>query len=167
VINQGAITLLEALALQVALGPTLHPTLDLTGLGVTLKEGYEPLETRAWAPGVVAALDWLRTQPVGPKGKGHRAEKHTHCQSDHCMVCDGGLFICVDCYAFEGATTTECPGVRCYNEMSDFVYQGLIDFKNGEWIVGPGQMPCWVGAIRYDEDVVIDRAPKSCSTTTL
>lgn len=47
------------------------------------------------------------------------------------------LSYCVRCMSFEGATTTECPGERMDHDISDRVYKGEIDFRNGEWCNQP------------------------------
>jgi hypothetical protein len=126
-----------------------------------LTNSLDHVSRMRWRTNVQVALVWLRSHPEGPKGLGHRAEKHAHCRQDMCMICDGGLFACVDCRLFEGSVTTECPRVNCYFPMSDVVYAGFIDFKDGQWVAGNGQMPCWAGSVKYDEDVVTDQRPMS------
>lgn len=55
------------------------------------------------------------------------------CEQARCMFCDGGLSWCVRCSSFEGATTTDCPGVLMDEGRSRDVYAGLVDFRAGEW----------------------------------
>lgn len=58
------------------------------------------------------------------------------CPGDHerrCMFCDGGLWACSVCDSFEGATTTECPGERMSPETATDVYNGRLDYIDGEW----------------------------------
>lgn len=50
-----------------------------------------------------------------------------------CQWCDGGLWACSVCNSFEGATTSECPGERMSYEVSEAVYDGHLDFVDGEW----------------------------------
>ncbi len=57
------------------------------------------------------------------------------CTKDgYCNVCDGGLAICRVCGLTEGSLTTECPGYQCWREKNKDVYEGMIDFRNGEWV---------------------------------
>ena len=60
------------------------------------------------------------------------------CDGNHipgrCMFCDGGLFACSVCDSFEGATTTQCPGVKMTGEQADMVYNGELDYRHGQWI---------------------------------
>mgnify|MGYP001616490052 FL=1 len=51
-----------------------------------------------------------------------------------CMFCDGGLFRCVVCDSFEGATTTHCPGKRMSQIEIDLVYAGDLDYVDGAWV---------------------------------
>jgi hypothetical protein len=67
------------------------------------------------------------------KDDGHVAYE-CKCGSQHCQFCDGGLFSCTICGSFEGATTTQCPGVKMTNEQRDAVYAGQLDFRNGQWV---------------------------------
>lgn len=46
-----------------------------------------------------------------------------------CQFCAGGLFACVWCDSFEGATTTYCPGLAMTPEQHDAVYAGKIDYR--------------------------------------
>jgi len=63
----------------------------------------------------------------------HTPLVHEECDKPYCMFCEGGLSACTVCGAFEGATTTHCPGTDMYREYGDRVYNGLIDFRAGEW----------------------------------
>lgn len=54
-----------------------------------------------------------------------------------CMWCEGGLFGCSVCASFEGATTTDCPGVRMTQAQIDAVYAGTLDFRAGQWVNAP------------------------------
>jgi len=58
------------------------------------------------------------------------------CPGNHdrqCMFCDGGLFACDVCGAFEGATPDECPGERMRADQSDAVYRGKLNYRDGGW----------------------------------
>jgi hypothetical protein len=58
------------------------------------------------------------------------------------MFCEGGLFGCVKCGSFEGATTTHCPGYSIYDEKGNDIYAGKIDYRDGEWVeVGSPHTP--------------------------
>jgi hypothetical protein len=50
-----------------------------------------------------------------------------------CMFCDGGLFACDVCNAFEGATPDQCPGRRMTADESDAVYAGQLNYRDGQW----------------------------------
>lgn len=50
-----------------------------------------------------------------------------------CMFCEGGLFACAVCDAFEGATPDHCPGERMTAEQSDAVYAGTLNYRDGQW----------------------------------
>lgn len=56
------------------------------------------------------------------------------CESITCQFCEGGLFACSVCGAFEGATPTECPGWQMPYDLSDAVYEGLADYRGGRWL---------------------------------
>lgn len=56
------------------------------------------------------------------------------CNRRYCQFCEGGLFACVNCDSFEGATTTECPNVKMTAKQREEVYAGNLDFKNGQWV---------------------------------
>lgn len=58
------------------------------------------------------------------------------CHETACQFCDGGLFACVRCGSFEGATTTECPGEQIIRYKSDAVYEGRLDYVGGKWVWG-------------------------------
>jgi len=62
--------------------------------------------------------------------------KHKNCLLNYCPICDGRLAECTVCGLVEGALTSECPGVQCFMEKSDDVYQGKIDYVNGAWVKG-------------------------------
>lgn len=85
-----------------------------------------------WAPYLAARIyaAWC------VKNSGHVANV---CDKQHedggwsCMWCAGGLSYCTRCGAFEGATPSECPGVQMSYEQSDRVYEGIIDYRFGQW----------------------------------
>jgi hypothetical protein len=58
-----------------------------------------------------------------------------------CQFCDGGLFACTECGAFEGAMTTHCPGYQVDGVTWDEVYAGKKDFRFGKWIDRPSRYP--------------------------
>ena len=58
------------------------------------------------------------------------------CPGDHdrsCMFCDGGLSACSVCGAFEGMWPDECPGSQMTGAVGDAVYNGQMNFREGEW----------------------------------
>lgn len=52
----------------------------------------------------------------------------------HCQICDGGLGLCTVCGCAEGSLATECPGYQCHKTHGEAIYEGALDFKNGEWV---------------------------------
>jgi hypothetical protein len=53
-----------------------------------------------------------------------------------CQFCDGGLFACTRCGAFEGATPDDCPGKTMTPEQSDQVYAGTLNYRDVAWRIG-------------------------------
>lgn len=51
-----------------------------------------------------------------------------------CPVCDGGLAICRVCGLAEGSLTTDCPGVLVPAQVADLIYDGIMDFRAGQWV---------------------------------
>ena len=49
-----------------------------------------------------------------------------------CALCC--LAVCKVCGHYEGALTTECPGVWTYKDHGDEVYKGKEDFRRGQWV---------------------------------
>lgn len=58
-----------------------------------------------------------------------------------CMVCDGGLGLCVICGGAEASLATECPGYRIGSELQEKIMASKIDFIHG-WVVCE---PVWFG----------------------
>ena len=56
----------------------------------------------------------------------HVYEKHEHCTSVNCQICDGGLAICTVCGGFEGSLLDSCPGARLTPEQHDWNYQKFL-----------------------------------------
>lgn len=69
----------------------------------------------------------------------HVASSHLRCDDAHCNICVGGLFCCIRCGSAEGATTSECPGVRMTADQADAVYGGKLDYRAGEWREEPSR----------------------------
>lgn len=51
----------------------------------------------------------------------------------HCMFCEGGLSACTVCGAFEGAWPDQCPGEPMTAYVSDSVYAGSLNYRDGAW----------------------------------
>ena len=58
---------------------------------------------------------------------------HKNCERSFCPICDGGLFLCSVCGCAEGATTDDCPGKLIDQDDLDLIYDGKLNFRNGEW----------------------------------
>ena len=70
--------------------------------------------------------------------RGHVAhECQPDCDNPTCMFYRGGLFACTRCGSFEGATTTDCPGVQITRQQTDAIYTETLDYRDGAWIAGP------------------------------
>ena len=63
--------------------------------------------------------------------------EHTGDYAANCDVCDGGLAICKVCGLVEGCLTTDCPGENVYAEKNETIYNGQIDYRNGQWVNEP------------------------------
>jgi hypothetical protein len=85
------------------------------------------------------------------------------CENPACMFCQGGLFACTRCGAFEGSTPSECPGIQMSAEQEDAVYAGIIDYRFGQWVaactitmmhtfVGPPPAP---SGFKWDWDYIM------------
>jgi hypothetical protein len=68
-----------------------------------------------------------------PDLDGHVPLVHENCDLYACQFCDGGLFACTVCDAFEGATPDQCPGRRMTIAESGAVYRGRLNFRDGRW----------------------------------
>lgn len=72
------------------------------------------------------------------------------CDDPYCNICQGGLALCSVCRLYEGGLTTECPGVPVSADDSDRIYRGEVDFRDGQWVPGDGQMPCRNHQIQFE-----------------
>ena len=65
----------------------------------------------------------------------HRYKTAAECNCDRggCFICDGGLAWCVHCKCMEGGLPTDCPGITVPMDTEGDIYQGKIDYQNGEW----------------------------------
>jgi hypothetical protein len=64
------------------------------------------------------AIEWILS-----RGK-HRLENVPNMEGvSHCVVCGGA----------EGGLPTECPGRKLTAEEGDQIYDGLLDYKDGQW----------------------------------
>ena len=64
----------------------------------------------------------------------HKYEKHTNCEINNCLVCDGGLAICTICTLSEGWLTTDCPGHEVDYDTGEKVGKKQLDFISGKWV---------------------------------
>jgi hypothetical protein len=61
-----------------------------------------------------------------------------NCDPDlHCNICDGGLSLCMICGGAEGALPTHCPGVKMTSDQIELVYDGKLDYIEGQWVKNP------------------------------
>lgn len=63
----------------------------------------------------------------------HQYKKHTDGCNGSCVICDGGLSICSVCNGAEGQLTTDCCGRKLSQDTLNAVYEGRINYRNGEW----------------------------------
>jgi hypothetical protein len=62
-----------------------------------------------------------------------------------CMFCEGGLFGCTVCGSFEGAATTDCPGVLITSKEKEAIYAGEMDYRDEQWVQQPSEAsPAWL-----------------------
>lgn len=66
--------------------------------------------------------------------KEHVKETHVNCSLNHCPICDGGLFYCINCGGAEGSLTKHCPGYKIPPRLDNLVYTNKLDFVDGEWV---------------------------------
>jgi hypothetical protein len=64
----------------------------------------------------------------------HKYLKHENCKEINCNICDGGLTLCTVCNCGEGELATECPGYDINKLARQLIYDGLMDYKEGDWI---------------------------------
>lgn len=83
------------------------------------------------------------------------------CYRTGCMFCDGGLFACDACGAFEGATPDECPGERMTEDQSEAVYNGQLNYRAGAW----RDECCQIRRPVYDADAYMAEAGYRRATT--
>lgn len=49
-------------------------------------------------------------------------------------VGDGGLAVCKVCGCYEGSLATNCPGAAVSADQQDRIYNGEVDFVEGQWV---------------------------------
>lgn len=84
----------------------------------------------------------------------------------YCPVCAGKFQFCERCCLFTGCLTTECPNYNAYVSMGTYVYYGVADYVNWQWVY-PGTdiriYEAYKEALRYqvasEYDVQILPAP--------
>ena len=60
------------------------------------------------------------------------------CTKEDCMVCDGGLGLCVVCGCAEGEWTTHCCGYLYDPVVGESVYAGEVDYVEPHgWVKRP------------------------------
>lgn len=69
-----------------------------------------------------------------PNARNHTLIKHTDCQVNNCIYCDGGLSYCTVCTGAEGSLPTECPGRKLTDDEESLVASGVKDYVNGKWV---------------------------------
>ena len=74
------------------------------------------------------------------------------CAESYCPYCQGGMFCCIHCGAAEGAATQHCPGTKVDAVTWDKVYRGELDYVDGNWITGNGDMPCHTYKIEIEHE---------------
>jgi hypothetical protein len=58
---------------------------------------------------------------------GHRAERHTDCTRDRCIICEGAITHCLRCGGVEGALLPTCPGRQLTMDEHDANYKHYCD----------------------------------------
>lgn len=67
-----------------------------------------------------------------------RVEHDKNCE---CQMCIGGLFQCKFCRLAEGELTTDCTGSPVDANKAKAVYDGFMDFIDGQGWVAPPPKP--------------------------
>ncbi len=81
---------------------------------------------------------------------------HT-CGNERCIICDGGLSVCIVCGGAEGTLTTECCGKRITSEEEDAIYKAeTLDYKDKKWYKPIKVVHCK----KEPYDILIDRTSK-------
>jgi len=76
----------------------------------------------------------IHTYRHDPK-TGHDFETHQKCDKDGCLVCDGGLSMCVTCGGAEASLPSQCPRERMSAIQEDAVQAGVADYRDGHWFM--------------------------------
>lgn len=58
------------------------------------------------------------------------------CAETYCWICNADLYGCSVCGGLEGSLPTHCPGAPMTKDQDDDVYEGRIDYRDGQWING-------------------------------
>lgn len=57
------------------------------------------------------------------------------CGDPLCSICDKSLFVCQVCNSAEAELTKDCVGRRLTLEEKRQVVDGMVDFRDGFWII--------------------------------
>lgn len=63
----------------------------------------------------------------------HKLLKHEKCTVWNCLICEGGLSVCVVCGGAESSLTSECCG-RKLSDKEQYAVSCGDDYKNGKWV---------------------------------
>ena len=55
-------------------------------------------------------------------------------ECDGCCICNGGLFLCVNCNCAEGSLPTHCPQQKVDSDTQDKIMDGTLDYYKGKWV---------------------------------
>lgn len=93
------------------------------------------------------------------------------CDGYNCMFCAGGLFACEVCHTLEGAVPTHCPGAPIDEFTQMLVYQGKLDFLNGNWVRQPSDVwywpDVWAELSKAYQDVTDESLPLGVELATI
>lgn len=87
---------------------------------------------------------------------------HVNCTCGTCYTCRHELFTCSVCGASEGELPTDCPGVQMTTDQKEAIFQGDLNYKDGEWIEKP-TVYCHACSVAGGADTAIYHLPPVCS----
>ncbi len=64
----------------------------------------------------------------------HKFLIHENCTKNNCLICDGGILVCIVCGGAEIELTEDCCERELTEDEKIKIAKKDIDFINGEWV---------------------------------